>query len=253
MVGLIPFAFPGIAGVGCAFQRRLSPAPYADTVSLSGCPDTLTRDRAAGNRRQLIHQCGLNGFAELRQVHGDVTVFDPDPVDPDRDPGREGDGLATERPGLGLLIKTADCQPVLLAHGSGRYVAALHVGWRGNRLEYPVSGLRAFCDHYGLDARDVHAVRGPSLGPAAARFTAFDSEWGERYRPWYNALTQTMNLWRLTRDQLIQGGIAPEHIYGLDLCTFSLPETFFSYRRVRNCGRQASLIWIGPKSGQTGT
>ena len=244
MVDLMFFAFPGINNVGCAFQRRVSADPIADTITLTGCRNDQERQDAIANRRKMARQCGVWAVAELRQVHGDVTIFDASPIAPDVEPEQEADGLTSTRPGLGLLIKTADCQPVLLAHASGKYVAALHVGWRGNRRHYPFNGVRAFCDHYGLNPRDVHAVRGPSLGPAAARFTAFDDEWGEVYRPWYSPNTLTMDLWSLTRNQLLRAGVPPEHIYSLDLCTFTLSGNFFSHRRDKGPGRQGNLIWI---------
>ena len=59
-------------------------------------------------------------------------IFDPEPRDIGDGPSADGDGLATARPGQALIIKTADCQPILLAHKSGKYVGALHAGWRGN-------------------------------------------------------------------------------------------------------------------------
>jgi len=239
-VSCIPFAFPGIPGVRCAFQIRTDPDQFADTISLAGAPD---RQRAIANRGDLARLCGLEKLAELHQVHGVTTVFNPGPLSPRQEPEQEGDGFATDRTGVGLLIKTADCQPVLLAHKAGRHIAALHVGWRGNRQDYPYRAVLEICGRYGLEPGDFHAVRGPSLGPAAAEFTGFASEWGDGYSPWFNADSSTMDLWRLTRDQLIRAGLAPDHIYGLDMCTWSLEKTFFSYRRLRLCGRQGSVIW----------
>ena len=61
---------------------------------------------------------------------------------------------------------------------------------------------------------------------------------------WFNARDKTMNLWRLTRDQLLEAGLPDEGIFGLDLCTASMPDSFFSYRRDGICGRQANVIWI---------
>jgi YfiH family protein len=247
-VTFIPFAFPGIAGVRCAFQVR-SPRraescdaePFAGNISLSVGDDP---DRAARNRRDLAVACGLDGLADVRQVHGDVTVFEPEAADPGTDPAQEADGMAVSRPGLGLMIKTADCQPILLAHASGRFVAALHVGWRGNRINYPGTGVREFCARYDLDPASVFAVRGPSLGPAAAEFVNFADEWGPEFLPWFDAARRTMDLWRLTRSQLESAGLLPERIFSLDLCTYSLPDALFSFRRDAHCGRQGSVIWI---------
>ena len=242
-VNVIPFVFPGIAGVRCAFQVRSAhdADPFAGNISLSvgGNPD-----HAARNRRDLAAACGLKRLADLRQVHGDVTVFEPEATDAGTDPAQEADGMATCRPGLGLMIKTADCQPLLLAHASGRYVAALHVGWRGNRIGYPGTGVRDFCARYSLDPAEISAVRGPSLGPAAAEFVNFDAEWGPEFLPWFDAARQTMDLWGLTRRQLEAAGVSPKRIFSLDMCTYSLPELLFSYRRDADCGRQGNVIWI---------
>ena len=204
-------------------------------------------DRVTCNRRGMLaalQACGLAAWAELNQVHGDALVFEPEAVACEARPAAEGDGMVTSRPGLGLLIKTADCQPILLAHKSGRYVAALHAGWRGNRCDFPGTGVARFCARYDLKARDLLAVRGPSLGPGRAEFVNFEREWSDDFRPWFDLDTQTMDLWSLTRYQLRQAGLPERQIYGLDLCTASNTAQFFSYRREKKSGRQASLIWI---------
>jgi YfiH family protein len=245
-LNFIRFCFPGVPNVACAFQTRTggaSAGPYAQgNVSLvvGDAPEA-----AAANRAALVGELGLEAVAELRQVHGDHMLFEPEAgtlLQAGAPPSVEGAGLAVSRPGLGLLIKTADCQPLFFAHESGRAVAALHVGWRGNRANFPASGLHAFCARYGYAPDEVLAVRGPSLGPASAEFVHFEGEWGEAYAPWFDARRRTMDLWRLTRSQLEEAGMAPERIFSLDLCTASLPQ-FFSYRRDTPTGRQANLIW----------
>jgi len=246
VLNFIRFHFPGVPAVECAFQLRTGGAsrgPYAQgNVSLlvGDAPEA-----AAANRAALATELGLEAVAELKQVHGDRLLCEPGAealLRADTAPSVEGDGLAVSRPGLGLLIKTADCQPLFFAHESGRAVAALHVGWRGNRINFPAGGLRAFCARYQCAPGEVLAVRGPSLGPAAAEFVHFDREWGKAYAPWFDVRRRTMDLWRLTRSQLEEAGMAPERIFSLDLCTTSLPQ-FFSYRRDKITGRQANLVW----------
>jgi copper oxidase (laccase) domain-containing protein len=46
----------------------------------------------------------------------------------------------------------------------------------------------------------------------------------------------------LARQRLASVGI--KQVYGGDLCTYSDEERFFSFRRDRETGRMASLIWI---------
>ena len=246
----LPFRFPGVPRVRCAFQcRGLTPPPAAAAPAPDYAGGNLSldvgddADDVRARRRALADALGVKDWVELRQVHGDALLFDPAPTDPDQASRLEADGAATDRPRRALMIKTADCQPILLADASGRHVAALHAGWRGNRCDFPGSGVARFCERYGIPPRDVFAVRGPSLGPAHAEFVNFEREWPDAFRPWFDERSRRMDLWSLTRRQLRQAGLPESHIYGLDLCTFANP-AFYSYRRNPACGRQASLIWI---------
>ena len=247
-VTTIPFVFPGVPGVRCAFQTRVGGVSHGSfgggniAFSVADDPDNVRR-----NRHHLLASLGVPALAEVNQVHGDGFVCDPAPLPPfSRTPPvlPDADGLATSQPGLGLLIKTADCQPVLVAHREGRHIAALHVGWRGNRMDCIASGIATFCRRYGLAPRDLLAVRGPSLGPAKAEFIHFDREWGPDYARFFNPATQTMDLWALTRHQLMAAGLPEQALFSLDLCTATLADVFFSHRADKASGRQASVIWI---------
>ena len=271
--GALPFAFPGIPSVRCLFTT-------VATRNFSGAAETTAEGVKSVARRKhsLARAFGLRQWAELHQVHGDDFVPAPEhladvyswrdsgPVsctDESNNPVASGatappvtltepvqfapyasaDGHHTSRPGVGLVIKTADCQPILLAHTSGKAVAAIHAGWRGNAMNFPATGVARFCAEYGFAPQDVLAVRGPSLGPGAAEFINFEREWSQEFAPWFDTTTRCMNLWELTRHQLQSAGIPAGNIFSLDFCTHSLPGLFFSYRR-KHIGRQASIIWI---------
>lgn len=244
-VTFLDFRFPGLKGVRCAFQTRTGGQGQGSYAC--GNVSFATGDNRADvlqNRRELRQALGLAAVAELSQVHGDGLVFEPEDVPVDGVSCHEADGHATSRPGLGLMIKTADCQPILLAHRDGRHIMALHAGWRGNRMDFPGSAVARFCAHYDLSPRDLMAVRGPSLGPTVAEFVNFDKEWGQDFARWFDLQDKCMDLWSLTRYQLLQAGLPPSQVYGLDMCTATMHDLFFSYRREKASGRQASIIWI---------
>ncbi|MBQ9406402.1 MAG: laccase domain-containing protein [Desulfovibrio sp.] len=252
-VNYLAFSFPGVPQVRCAFQTRTQ---GADSVASAGGNISYDVGTAAhivaANRASLLaalQPLGLQAWAELRQVHGDVLIFEPETVAPEEQARVEGDGMATAAAGLGLLIKTADCQPILLAHREGGHVAAIHAGWRGNRCDFPITAVERFCQRYNLAPAEVLAVRGPSLGPQHAEFVNFAREWGQDWLPWFDPQSQTMDLWALTRAQLIRAGLLARNIFGLDWCTAENSALFFSYRREKTCGRQASLIWISAAQG----
>lgn len=236
--GGIPFVFPGVTRVGCIF----STVQNGDMALAPDMDDDL-RSSVVTNRRNLMDMAGIEDWVELKQVHKDHMISDPAATDPGEASALEGDGACTHRSHLALVIKTADCQPVLLTNLEGSAVAALHVGWRGNAIDFPASGLQKFCETYALLPRDILAVRGPSLGPGAAEFVNFSREWPPEFLPWFHPESNTMDLWALTRHQLVLAGMRPEHIFSIDLCTHSLPELFFSYRR-GHAGRQMSLVWL---------
>ena len=66
--------------------------------------------------------------AHVRQVHGAEVV---EVGTSSWDPSTAADGLVSAEPGQALLVRTADCVPVLLARTDGARVAAVHAGWRG--------------------------------------------------------------------------------------------------------------------------
>ncbi|MCF8103962.1 MAG: polyphenol oxidase family protein [Desulfohalobiaceae bacterium] len=233
----IPFTFPGLPQVGCLFTTR-----QASSFSPSSGQSSSQKETAFSmGLGRLQKELGFKAWRTVHQVHGQAMVFC---TAKNSCAQTEADALATAESGLALVVRTADCQPVLLTHASGRFIAALHVGWRANRANTPGIWIDTFCRTFGVEPADLLAVRGPSLSPRKSEFIRFDREWGIGFRLYYNPEQKNVNLWQLTRDQLLQAGLDQENIYGLDLCTHSLPELFFSHRRGRDQGRQAGLIWI---------
>ena len=233
VISHIPFAFPGLPRVRCVFTTRL-----AGNLALNGTAEE-DRGKAFDARNVLRTELGLLGWTELRQVHGDVFLCNPAATRDDAFDVQEADGQATDMKNHALCVKTADCQPILLAHPKG-CIAAIHAGWRGNVLEFPRTAVETFCSRYFLDPSEVRAVRGPSLG--YAEFVNFDREWPKKFFPWYDPDNCCMDLWSLTRRQLIDAGLKERNIHGLDFCTWSCNSLFFSHRR-GDAGRQMGIIW----------
>ena len=243
-MNFLRFRFPGTDKVKCAFGTRLggtSQGPfYSNNISLEVGD---SGKNILENREAVKNELGFNRLVELRQVHGSDIRYD---IEADYKAGAEiqGDGAFISLPDTALMIKTADCQPVFLVHESGKYSCGLHIGWRGNRMNFPGKGVREFCAHYKIHPEDIQAVRGPSLGPCCARFDVFEEHWSGDFSPYYHRKNMTMDLWSLTRDQLIHAGLLKDNIFSIDLCTQCMSDLFFSYRREKNCGRQGSYVFI---------
>ncbi|MBN1874089.1 MAG: peptidoglycan editing factor PgeF, partial [Anaerolineae bacterium] len=96
------------------------------------------------------------------QVHGRrvvrVTARDGGTVIP------ETDALITDTPGLALLLRFADCTPVLF-YDACRHVAGLaHAGWRGVAAGVVPATVQAMGAAFGTQPADLWAGIGPAIG-----------------------------------------------------------------------------------------
>jgi YfiH family protein len=73
------------------------------------------------------------------------------------------DGLITAQPGVGLVVRNADCLPVALAGGGA--VAMLHAGWRGLAADILGRAVRRLDVEFGVPSSELEAVIGPGVGP----------------------------------------------------------------------------------------
>ncbi|MFW5500485.1 MULTISPECIES: polyphenol oxidase family protein [unclassified Maridesulfovibrio] len=244
-INFIPFVFPGLEKVSVAFTTRECGSckdPYnGGNISYDVGDDPYD---VRSNRTELAASLGISHWHECIQVHGDVMHYELKEGSPADAPSLEGDGLATSAPGHALVIKTADCQPIMIAHKNGDFVAGLHNGWRGNAINFPGKGVADICERYSCDPKDLLAVRGPSLSPAVSQFINFTSDFGPGFDSYFEKESSTVDLWKLTIDQLVEAGLKRRNIHSIDLCTYSMEQSFFSYRREKVTGRQCSLIWI---------
>lgn len=241
----ILFQFPDLPDVFCVFQGIPESGHEGGKSWGSQAESVILKQKLLENYAAL----GLGEICACRQVHGVKISRKPAPLR-DQSELEEADGMLADLPGLGLLIKTADCQPVLFAHASGKYIMAIHVGWRGNRANFPARAVGEFCVAYDLSPKDIFAVRGPSLCPQCSEFVNYSEEWGSAFDKWHNAAGKCVNLWEMTKDQLLAAGLSEANIFGIDFCTAENRDQFFSYRKNPACGRQASLVWMRKLHGE---
>ena len=86
-----------------------------------------SRPGLPGEIARVEQACGVR-FARLHQVHGNDVLL-ADPAAPDDEP--DGDGLVTTQRGVGLMVRAADCVPVVLADADAGVAGAVHAGRNG--------------------------------------------------------------------------------------------------------------------------
>lgn len=175
----------------------------------------------------------------LAQVHGSSVVN----ADTLQDIP-SADASVAQQPGTVCAILVADCLPILIADRAGTCIGAAHAGWRG------LAGGVIANTIARMPARpaDLLAYIGPGIGPTAFEvgddvLHAFCHDTPEReaaFKP-LRPGKWLCDLPALARDALHRAGVM--QVYGGMMCTYSDPERFYSYRRDRNTGRMAALIW----------
>ncbi|MEQ1581726.1 MAG: peptidoglycan editing factor PgeF [Steroidobacteraceae bacterium] len=181
----------------------------------------------------------------LNQVHG-VAVAQP-AWQTGRPPTADVcvyNGSAGGQRGV-CAVLTADCLPVLFCDLAGTRVAAAHAGWRGLAAGVLARAVEAL----GVPGDQLLAWIGPAIGPAAFEvgddvvqaFTSVHAEAKSAFEPNSRGRWQA-DLAGLARQELKRLGIT--RIHGVDRCTVSEPDCFFSYRRDGQTGRLATLIWL---------
>jgi YfiH family protein len=176
----------------------------------------------------------------LTQVHGTRCV------DAVASPaGIEADASWAGSPRAVCAVLTADCLPILFCDAAGTKVAAAHAGWRGLAAGVVEATVAAMA----VAPERLIAWLGPAIGPSAfevgdevrdifiGRDPAAESAFVARQPgKWW------CDLYALARLRLARLGVSA--IFGGQHCTCSETELFYSYRRERETGRMASLVWL---------
>lgn len=178
------------------------------------------------------------GLRRPRQVHGNAVVAVAN-VPSAAGSAPEGDAIVSDRAGVPVGVVTADCVPILLASADGRWVAAVHAGWRGlARGVIAAAGEALECA--GVALAHARAVVGPHVRACCYEVDApvvealaerFGARLGAALAPAREGHWR-LDLEQLARAALEEAGFARERVAALaGACTACDAERFHSHRR----------------------
>ena len=274
----------------------LGPRP-AGQDSASGA----THAADAQKLRPFFQALGAGEFsiATLRQTHSAIVYCaspgagstpvqyqlagnpNPDSSHPPRT--RLGDGLITDRAGILLGIRVADCVPVLLVDRERRAVAAVHAGWRGalSRVVEKAAGemwrmfnsrpenllvavgpsIRKCCYEVGQEVVDAFSGAFPDGEKFFHKIAATPEEMrmALRYQTLFTLQAPPghkmedsfakvhLDLAAAVRSQLENAGVPGHQIYVADYCTACRTDLFCSYRKESAlAGRMVAVVGMRP-------
>lgn len=228
----------------------VSPAPYGSLNLSISTGDT--RDNVRANRLRAFRALGRvpESVADLWQVHSATVVVANTPNAPADHKG-QADTLITDQPEVTLLLRFADCVPILLYDPRRPAVGLVHAGWRGTLLKATAVAVQAMTEAYGSRPTDLVAAIGPSIGPCHYQVGPEVVEKTRAAFPDADAAGLLLpvnggyhlDLWAANAHALRAAGV--EHIEQAQTCTVCHQADFFSHRaQGAVTGRFGALIGL---------
>ncbi len=260
------FENPAFAGIEHAVFTRLGGVSRGHLASLNvGRSVGDDPDAVAENLRRIYAHLGLGAGQVVTpwQVHSNhiktVSGHDGGQIIPNCD------GLVTATPGLALLLRFADCQPILLYDPEHHALGLVHAGWRGVAQGAAIRAIEAMQAAFGTRTGALVAGLGPAIGPccyivgdevAAAMGYALP-DWSQVMHPVPGRPEDNLEgedaeggtAWRFdlpaaNAQQLAASGVA--NIEQAELCTSCHSDEFYSHRASNGrTGRFAVVAFLG--------
>ncbi|MGB8212653.1 MAG: peptidoglycan editing factor PgeF [Anaerolineales bacterium] len=231
------------------FTRRggLSPEPWA-ALNLGGSVgDDPERVRANRQRALAALERDSESVYDVWQVHG-VNVVITEAARRREQPQLQADAILTNTPGITLLMRFADCVPVLLHDPVRKVIGIVHAGWKGSVCTTVRVAVETMQARFGSSPADIRAGIGPSIGPDHYEVgpdvvIKVRQAFGQNaYRLLKERKGSTyFDLWAANRLILEQAGVKEIELAGL--CTACHTDDWYSHRAEHGrTGRFGALI-----------
>jgi len=200
-----------------------------------GDEDSVVEENQRRFFKAVFDTADLSSAARREQIHSaDIVYADKGGIYP------PGDGFYTDKIGVILTVKIADCVPILLCDPKKRIIAALHAGWRGTVSGIAKKGVEALCAK-GSDPAEIQASVGTSIRPCCYEvrgdfYNAVKEALGEKFAKRFVTVrdkaegTFSADVAGMNLALLKEAGVREENISVSPLCSACHADLFFSHR-----------------------
>jgi polyphenol oxidase len=211
-----------------------SPAPWKSlNFGASVGDDVLRVDQ---NKETALSTLGINmnTVYDVYQVHSSEIVLTDHPLAPGED-HIKADAIVTNTPGVTLMMRFADCVPILLFDPINRAIGIVHAGWIGTVNKIAEKTIAMMKIYFGSEPNRILAGIGPSIGPD---HYSINNDVTEKVVSSFNELADQVlleiqgkkhfNLWKA--NQIILNDAGVENIEVAELCTRCKMDDWYSHR-----------------------
>jgi hypothetical protein len=170
----------------------------------------------------------LSDYVTVKQVHGDnVLVVKSSSVGEVK-----ADAMITNQRGIGLVIRVADCVPIMFYDPTKNAIGIAHAGWRGTLKKIVAKTVAKMRDEFETNPEDLVIGIGPSI---CVKHYEVDEAvlFGAKGH---------FDLRAANKIQLEKLGV--KNIEIMPYCTYERTDLFYSYRREGKKGMITTGILI---------
>ncbi len=185
----------------------------------------------------------ISFLPNIKQVHGRRIIVVKKPSCCLNRPPLHADGMMTQKPGIPLSVRTADCLSIFMFDPKNNAIALVHAGWRGSHSHIAGRAIALMRKHFGTKPRDLKVAFGPSICGCCY-------EVGVEFKKFFPKETITkaskyfFDLALANKKQLVKVGVVPKKIFDPKICTYC-NKRFFSHRREgAKAGRMISFLML---------
>ncbi|MBI9049507.1 MAG: peptidoglycan editing factor PgeF [Anaerolineaceae bacterium] len=201
------------------------------------------------NKKKMFNMLNISFESQFDvwQVHGTHVAIPDRPRKP-LEPYVQADAIITDKSEFTLLMRFADCVPILLYDPRKHIVGIAHAGWLGTVKNTVNAAVQHMVNMFAVEPADIVAGIGPSIGPDHYTIRedvvmAIKNRFGDNWKKMIQFEDGKIyfNLWKANEINLQESGVGQIEI--AKTCTACHTEEWFSHRAESGkTGRFASII-----------
>lgn len=216
------------------------------------------KDVIEDNYSNLYKELNLpyEGFTKIEyQAHSDLV----EKVEEKNEFHNNIDGLITNKKGISLSLRFADCTPILLYDPTKNVIGNIHSGWKGTVQKIGQKGALKMIKEYDLKAENIICCIGPCIG--LCHFEVGEDV-KEIFENTFSYLGNLENIIKkgekkedgqkyfidttlINRKLLEEIGVLSKNIIESNICTVCNKDYMHSYRADKeNAGRNTAIIGL---------
>lgn len=219
----------------------VSDPPYDSLNVGSGTGDAS--ENVQRNSQIIMGIMGTRDLRSMRQCHGKNILVQRSDMPPTSFVKVNGDAMITDSIKVGLMVKSADCQAIILFDPIKMVIANIHCGWRGNTLNIVAHVVSRMISDFRSKPSQIIAAIGPSLGPCCSEFVTYRDIFPRNFFR-FMVRENYFDMWQISRWQLIEAGLNKENIEVAGICTHCRTDLFYSYRAEGTTGRFGTVVML---------